>query len=137
MKRVFLVMVLSVLLASFGFAQTPEPGGNANQISIQGCLGGSDGSYTVAENGTRQIFKLTGGVDLKAHVGHDVKLIGNKTGSGAADQSFVVTQLNMVSEHCTAAAAAPSATTMPYSESVIAPVAAAAATSATVSAPAA
>jgi hypothetical protein len=140
MKRVFLVMVVSVLLASFGFAQTPDPGSNADQISIQGCLGGFDGSYTVTENGSRQIFKLTGAIDLQAHVGHDVELTGHKTGgtvsSGAADNSFAVTQVNMISDHCAGAgAAAPAA--MPYSESVIAPTATVAATSTTVSAPAA
>jgi hypothetical protein len=141
MKRVFLLMVVSALLVTLGFAQTPDAGSNTDQANIKGCLGGSDGNYTVAEDGTRQIFKITtSGVDLKPHLGHDVKLIGHKASgavsSGAADNSFAVTELNMISEHCAAAAAAPVATVIPSSETVIAPVAAAAAPSATVSTPA-
>ena len=59
----------------------------------------------------RQIFKITASiVDLKPHVGHDVKLTGHKSSgavsSGAADNSFAVTELSMISEHCAAAAAA-------------------------------
>jgi hypothetical protein len=142
MKRVFLLMVVSALLVTLGFAQTPDAGSNTDQANIKGCLGGSDGNYTVAEDGTRQIFKITtSGVDLKPHLGHDVKLTGHKVSgavsSGVADNSFAVTELNMISEHCAAAAAAPVATVIPSSETVIAPVAAAAASSATASTPAA
>ena len=141
MTRLFLLMVVSALLVMLGFAQTPGTGSNTDQINVKGCLGGSDGNYTVAEDGTRQIFKITtSSVDLKPHVGHDVKLIGHKASgavsSGAADNSFAVTELNMISEHCAAAAAAPAVTAMPSSETVIAPAAAAAATTATVSTPA-
>ncbi len=116
MKRVFLLMFVSALLATLGFAQTPNAGSNTDQANVKGCLGGSDGNYTVAEDGTRQIFKVTtSSVDLKPHLGHEVKLIGHKASgavsSGAADNSFAVTELNMISEHCAAAAAAPAATT--------------------------
>jgi hypothetical protein len=141
MKRVFLLIAVSALLVTLGFAQTPDASSNTDQANVKGCLGGSDGNYTVAEDGTRQIFKITtSGVDLKPHLGHDVKLIGHKASgtvsSGAADNSFAVTELNMISEHCAAAAAAPVATIIPSSETVIAPVAAAAAPTATPSTPA-
>lgn len=140
MKRVFLLMVVSALLVTLGFAQTPDSS-NTDQANVKGCLGGSDGNYTVAEDGTGQIFKITtSSVDLKPHLGHDVKLTGhNASGavsSGAADNSFAVTELHMVSEHCAAAAAAPVGTVIPSSETVIAPAAAAVAPS-TVSTPAA
>ena len=142
MKRAFLLMVVSVLLVMLGFAQTPDTGSNTDPANVKGCLGGSDGNYTVAEDGTRQIFKITtSSVDLKPHVGHDVKLIGHKSSgavnSGAPDNSFAVTELIMISEHCAAAAAAPVATAPPSSEAVIAPAADAVALSATVSTPAA
>ena len=96
---------------TLGFAQTPAAGSNPDPANVKGCLGGSDGNYTVAEDGTRQIFKITtSSVDLKPHLGHDVKLTGHKTSgtvsSGAADNSFAVTELSMISEHCAAAAAA-------------------------------
>src|ERR1700731_5190820 len=134
MRRVFLPIVVSALLVTLGFAQTPDAGSNTGQANVKGCLGGSDGNYTVGEDGTRQIFKITtSSVDLKPHVGHDVKLIGHKASgtvsSGAADNSFAVTELNMISEHCAAAAAAPVA-------AAAAPVAAAAAPTATASTPA-
>ena len=111
MKRAFLLMFVSALLATLGFAQTPNAGSNTDQANVKGCLGGSDGNYTVAEDGTRQIFKITtSSVDLKPHLGHEVKLIGHKASgavsSGAADNSFAVTELNMISEHCAVAAAA-------------------------------
>ena len=141
MKRAFLLMVVSALLVMLGFAQTPDTGSNMDPANVKGCLGGSDGNYTVAEDGTRQIFKITtSSVDLKPHLGHDVTLIGHKAGgaanSGAPDNSFAVTELTMISEHCAAAAAAPVAPVTPSSEGVIAPAADAVAPSATVATPA-
>jgi hypothetical protein len=117
MKNVFLLIVVPVLLVTFGFGQTAAPSSNTDQASVKGCLGGSDGNYTVAEEGTTQTFKITSSaVDLKPHVGHDVEVIGQKTnvatGSGSSDNSVVVTGLNMISEHCASAiASAPAATT--------------------------
>jgi hypothetical protein len=69
MKRVFLVMVVSAMLVTLGFAQTPDAGRNTNPGSVNGCLGGSDGNYTVVEDGTGQIFKIsTSSVDLQPHL---------------------------------------------------------------------
>jgi hypothetical protein len=126
MKRVLLLMVISALLVTLGFAQTPETGSNTDSTNVKGCLGGSDGNYTVTENGTRQVFKITTtSVDLKLHVGHDVKLIGHKTsgaaGSNAAGSSLAVTDLSMISEHCAAAAAATVGAVVPYSQTIIEP----------------
>ena len=140
MKRVFLLMVVSGLLVTLGLAQTPDAGSNTDQANVKGCLGGSDGNYTVAEDGNRQILKITSSsVDLKPHLGHDVNLIGHKASgaasSGAADNSFAVTELNMISDHCAAAAVAPVATASPSSETVIPPAAAATAPAATTSSP--
>ena len=133
MKRVFLLIVVPALLVALGFAQTPTASSNTDQSNIKGCLGGSDGNYTLAEDNTGQTFKLTAsGVDLKPHLGHDVKLIGNKASgaasSGAADNSFAVIALSMISEHCGAAAAAPAATVSTPAETAIAPAVPAAAT---------
>jgi len=141
MKRVFLLIVVSALLVMLGFAQTPGAGSNTDQANIKGGLGGSDGNYTVAEDSTRQIFKITtSSVDLKPHVGHAVNLIGHKpneeVSSGPPNKSFAVTELTMISEHCVGAAAAPVATVTSSSDSVVAPAADAAAPNATVSTPA-
>ena len=48
MKRVFLLMFVSALLVTLGFAQTPVAGSNTDLANVKGCLGGSDGNYTVA-----------------------------------------------------------------------------------------
>jgi hypothetical protein len=139
-KNVMLVMFISALLVTLGLAQTPDAVSNTDPATVKGCLGGSDGNYTVAEDGTRQIVKIsTSSVDLKPHLGHDVKLVGHKASgaatSGAADNSFAVTELNMISEHCAAAAAAPVATVIPPSETVIAPDASATVPAVTATAP--
>jgi hypothetical protein len=141
MRRVFLLMVVSALLVTLGLAQTPAASSNTDGATVKGCLGGSDGNYTVAEDGTRLIFKITtSNVDLKAHLGHEVKLIGHKTSgtvsSGTGDNSFAVTELNMISEHCAAAAAATVGAVAPYSQTAIEPTTAAPAPSAPASTPA-
>ena len=126
MKKVFLLIVVPALLVALAFAQTPAVGGNTDQIKVKGCLGGSDGNYTVAEDNTGKIFKIiTSSADLKPFVGQDVNLMGQK--AATAENSLAVTQVNMISEHCTAAAAAPAASVSAPSETVSAPVAAAAA----------
>jgi hypothetical protein len=126
MKRVFLLIAVSALLVTLGFAQTPAAGSNTDPANVKGCLGGSDGNYTVVEDGSRQIFKITtSSVDLKPHLGHHVTVIGHKTSgtvsSGTGDNSFAVTELSMISEHCAAAAAATVGAVVPYSQTVIEP----------------
>ncbi len=128
MKRAFLLIVVSALLVALGFAQTPAASINTDQTTIKGCLGGSDGNYTVVEDNTGHTFKITtSSVDLKPHLGHDVTLIGHRASgvsSAAADSTFAVTELNMISEHCAAAAAAPAATVTTPAETAITPAAA-------------
>src|ERR1022692_3943131 len=128
MKNMFLLIVVPVLLVTLGFAQTSAPSSSTDQASIKGCLGGTDGNYTLAEDGTTQTFKIgSSTVDLKPHLGHDVEVIGQKANvaasSGASDNSVVVTGVNMISEHCaTAAASTPAAadTTPPATASTAA-----------------
>jgi len=134
MKRVFLLIVVPALLVALGYAQTPAASSNTNQVNIKGCLGGSDGNYTVAEDNTGQTFNITtSSADLKPHVGQDVKLIGQK--ASAAENSIAVSELNMISEHCTGAAAAPAAAVSTPSENPSTPPAPAAAPDATASTP--
>jgi hypothetical protein len=105
MKRVLLLIVASALLVALGSAQTPAASGNTEQLNIKGCLGGSDGNYTLAEENTGRVFKLTSSsADLKTHLGHQVRIIGQNAtvavSSGAAENNFAVAELNMISEHC-------------------------------------
>ena len=130
MKRAFLLIVVPALLVALGLAQTPAASVNTDQ-TIKGCLGGSNGNYTIMEDGTGHISRITtSSVDFKQHLGHDVTLIGHKASgasSTAADNSFAVTELNMISEHCAAAVAAATATTGTPSETATIPSAAPAA----------
>ena len=130
MKRVFLLIVVPALLVALGFAQTPAASTNPDQ-TIKGCLAGSDGNYTVAEDGTGHTFRVTAsGVDLNQHVGHDVTLIGHRGSASAAspdaaDNTFAVSELNMISEHCAVAAAVPTATVTTPADNAVPPPAAA------------
>jgi len=134
MKRAFLLIVVPALLVALGFAQTPAASLNTDQ-TIKGCVAGSEGSYIVVEDNTGHIFKITTNtVDFKQHPGHDVTLIGHRTSgasSAAADNSFDVTELNVISEYCAAVAAAPTATVTTPAETSVTPDAAAAAPVAT------
>ena len=132
MKRVFLLIVVPALLTALGFAQTPTASSNTDQINVKGCLGGFDGNYTVVEDNTGQIVKITtSSADLKPLLGHNVRLIGHRAGgavsSGTAENSLAVTEVNMISEHCTAAAAASATPSSTPSETTSTPAAAAAA----------
>jgi hypothetical protein len=135
MKRAFLLIVVPALLVALGFAQTPAASINTDQTNIKGCLGGSDGNYTIVQDNTGQIFKITSStVDLKAHLGQDVNLAGHKaSGLNSAADSFAATELNMISEHCAAAAAAPIAVVSTPSGTASTPPAADAAPAATTS----
>jgi hypothetical protein len=55
-----------------------------NQTKIQGCLSGSNGSYTLTDrNGTS--YQLTGDTSqLDQHVGHEVQLTGSQTSTSAS-----------------------------------------------------
>jgi hypothetical protein len=111
MKKMFLLIVVPALLVVLGFGQDPAMPSNTDQASIKGCLSVADGNYTVAEDGTTQLFKLSSStVDLKAHVGHDVEVVGQKTNMAASsappDNRVAVTAVNMISDHCATAVAA-------------------------------
>src|SRR5713101_2191287 len=152
MKRAFLWMVVPALLVALGFAQTPAASVKTDQTNSKGCLGGTDGHYTVVEDSTGHIFKITtSSVDLKPHLGHDVTVIGKRASGldpAAADSGFAITEVNMISDHCAAAAAAPAAApaatvstpsepaSTPVAAAASAPTAAAAAPAASISTPA-
>ena len=125
MKKVFLLIVVPALLVAMGYAQTPAASSNTDQITVKGCLGGSDGNYTVAEDNTSKTFQIaSSSTDLKAHVGHDVNLVGHNAGTG--ENTFAVTGVSMISDHCAGAAAAPAASVSTPSETTATPPAAAA-----------
>src|ERR1700723_2998479 len=127
MKSAFLLIAVMSLLIAQGLAQTPAASPNPDQTNIKGCLGGSDGNYSVVEDNTGHLFKITASsFDLKPHLGHDVALVAHKASGvspAAADSSFAVTELSMISDHCAAAAVAPAATVTTPAETAAPPAA--------------
>jgi len=87
-----------------------ETGRSGN--SIEGCLSGSDGNYTLTDQ-TGASYKLTGDTaKLSEHIGHEVKITGTKSSAsatgasdtmgqtGGAQQSIEVTSVKHVSKTC-------------------------------------
>jgi hypothetical protein len=114
MKKTMLFFAAPVALLSLGVAQAPAPLAMTNTAtSIKGCLGGSEGAYSVAQDGSTQTLKITSSsVDLKAHVGHQVELTGQKSSAAVfgAPETVSVTAVSMIAEHCpVTAATAPTA----------------------------
>jgi hypothetical protein len=143
MKKMFVLSSIALLFASLAWAQdqTAQPSdqsptsststSNANAGTIQGCLNGSDGNYTLTQDSTGTVFKLVGSADmLKQHVGHEVAVTGQMTGdsgssasgrdqqtapaSGSADASAAggsstlqVSDVKMISQQCGSGGNAP------------------------------
>ena len=90
------LMLSLVLLASAawlqaqagGYSQPSQSSGSASgHMTVQGCLQGSDGNYTLtADDGT--MYQLTGNTsDLSAHVGHEVQISGTTSASSMSGSS--------------------------------------------------
>jgi hypothetical protein len=92
MRQIFLLLSVLLLGLTWAVAQdtTASPSANSGQMSptsgggqttVQGCLSGSNGSYTLSDkNGTT--YQLTGDTaKLSEHVGHEVKVSGTSSSS--------------------------------------------------------
>lgn len=96
--------------SSSGQSTTSRTG--AGQMTVEGCLSGSSGNFTLTDkNGTS--YQLTGDTaKLTEHVGHEVKITGTAGSAGAAasgstetspagaGQSLQVTSVKHVSKTC-------------------------------------
>lgn len=92
------LLLLSVLLLGVSWAAaqtspsqanpsqtTPSQAGSAgSETTVQGCLSGSDGNYTLTDkSGTS--FQLTGdNAKLSEHVGHEIKVTGTASSASAS-----------------------------------------------------
>lgn len=130
MKKLLSITCVMLLAAGIAVAQdTPPPGEQppapqeqtmpqsdqaAEQITVRGCLSGSDNNFTISDQ-SGQTYKLSGDfTTLSAHVGHEVELTGQLGEvSGAADQSagdpsgaasdeklFEFSNVTMIAENC-------------------------------------
>jgi hypothetical protein len=88
-----LMLALSFLLSTAllqAQEQYPPVGSSATasgQTTVQGCLQGSDGNYTLTDN-SGTTYTLQGDTSkLSAHVGHEVQITGTTSGASAASPS--------------------------------------------------
>lgn len=70
------------------FVQSPDSTGNsgrartsAGQMTVEGCLGGSDGNFSLTNQNGRS-YQLTGHGKLSEHVGHEVTVTGTSGSAG-------------------------------------------------------
>jgi hypothetical protein len=68
-------------------ATQPSQTSSADTTSIQGCVSGSDGNYTLTDN-SGATYKLAGDTaKLTEHVGHKVEITGSTMSSSSSDTS--------------------------------------------------
>lgn len=127
MRQLFLLISVLLIGLSWAIAQgstsqgSPSASGNSaqssrtgagGQVSVEGCLSGSNGNFTLTDkNGTS--YQLTGdSAKLSEHVGHEVKVTGtsasastgasgsNESSTEAAGQTLQVTSVKHISKTC-------------------------------------
>ena len=119
MRKLYLVTAILALLSVGVFAQSTSPSsqqpitsptGTQAQASqaIEGCLGGSAGSFSLTD-GSGKTYQLAGDTaKLGDHVGHTLRIWGSqKEGGPSADSAaasaqptFTVQKVKMVSSSC-------------------------------------
>jgi hypothetical protein len=125
MKKCLLLAGLALILASFGWAQqADQTDSTAHLGTVRGCLGGSEGNYTLTQDKSGTMFRLVGNDDLlKGHLGYEVLVTGqlsageaaastdeqgagntpanNSAASSTSDNTIQVSNITMVSKTCT------------------------------------
>jgi hypothetical protein len=84
MKKFLPLLLLAGVVLLLAQAQRDQkgaqPSGTDNQTTIQGCLSGSGGNYTLTDS-WGHTFQLAGDTDkLNEHVGHKVEVAGTSSG---------------------------------------------------------
>jgi len=121
MQRMFLLALALLCSTAWLQAQDPYPqspptgssqtGNGSSQASIEGCLQGSDGRFTLTDN-SGTTYQLQGDTSkLSKHVGHEVQITGSpskssagssttETSQGSAQQALTVEKVKHISESC-------------------------------------
>jgi len=120
MRKILLALSVVLLGLTWAVAQDPSTqstpssasGQSASgQMTVEGCLSGSNGNFTLTDKNGMS-YQLTGdAAKLTEHVGHEVKVTGTSSGSGAAggenastgaggSQTLQVSSVKHVSKTC-------------------------------------
>jgi hypothetical protein len=100
-------------------SQSSQAGAGASKTTVEGCLAGSEGSYSLTDK-SGKTYQLTGNTaKMQAHVGHTVQVTGtamsganssstasqsgSMSGSADAQQTLAVTSFKHVSSSCSSA----------------------------------
>jgi hypothetical protein len=90
MKRIILISSLLLLSSIWAAAQyeaqpdTSQSSSDSNKMTVQGCLSGSAGSYSLMDK-SGATYQLTGDTaKLQAHVGHTIQVTGTNSASGSS-----------------------------------------------------
>lgn len=94
------LLVSTAWLTAQQYPQTGSHGSAAGQTTVEGCLHGSGGSYTLMSNSGAN-YQLEGdSATLSKHVGHEVQITGSlaKEGNSSNSMSHSSTKSNTPSE---------------------------------------
>lgn len=117
MRKLLTLTFLMLACGLWAFAQQSYPSqsnqsnqsqtSNSNQTSIQGCLSGSSGNYTLtADSGTK--YQLSGDTSkLSDHVGHEVEITGTTTSSTASNSGASSSNVGSSSSNTSGSSSAP------------------------------
>jgi len=109
-----IIMLVLALLWSTAWLQSQDPypqnppsgrsGAKSSQTSVEGCLQGSNGNFTLTDN-SGTTYQLQGDTSkLSKHVGHDVQITGSTSSSNAASSNsgttLTVDKVKHISESC-------------------------------------
>ena len=101
MRKTFLTACMLLLCGLWAVAQqqsdpsqssqptsSSQATSSASETTIQGCLSGSSGSYTLADKSSGNSYQLTGNTaKLSSHVGHEIQVTGTASQPSAASSS--------------------------------------------------
>lgn len=94
MSKISLLVLTLLFSTAWLYAQGyPQAGSSqtrtssSGQTTVQGCLQGSEGNYTLTDS-AGMTYKLEGDTSkLTAHVGHEVQISGTTSGASAASST--------------------------------------------------